>query len=86
MKVKTFRFLDRKGVVLWESPPYVVNMFYYNWLIKKLFWPVAGQNRARQEKTEWWEKKAESERHHAAAKEDRCPRTLPVNHESFGNL
>ena len=33
---------------MWDSPLYAVNMFYYNWLIKKLLWPMAGQNKARQ--------------------------------------
>ena len=31
-------------------PLYAVNMFYYYWLIKKLLWPIAGQNIARIEK------------------------------------
>ena len=33
------------GVLMWDA----VNMFYYHWLIKKLLWPMAGQNIARQE-------------------------------------
>ena len=28
------------------SPSVCVNMFYYNWLIKKLLWSAVGQNRA----------------------------------------
>ena len=28
---------------------YAVNMFYYHWLINKLLWPMAGQNKARLE-------------------------------------
>ena len=35
--------------VMCDSPLYAVNMFYYHWLVKKLFWPMAGQNRGRQE-------------------------------------
>ena len=34
---------------MWDAPLYAVNMFYYNWLIKKLLWPMAGQNTARLE-------------------------------------
>ena len=37
------------GVVMWDSPLYAVNMFYYHWLIKKLIVPVKGQNIARLE-------------------------------------
>ena len=33
---------------MWHAPLYVVNMFNYHWLIKKLLWPMAGQNIARQ--------------------------------------
>ena len=32
-----------------ESPLYVVDMFYYHWLIKKLLRTMTGQNKARQE-------------------------------------
>lgn len=43
--------------VIWDSPLCTVNMLYYPWLIKELFWPMAGQNRVRQEnKTECKEK------------------------------
>ena len=38
-----------------DFPLYAVNMFYYCWLIKKLFWPMAGQNITR------WEIQAETE-------------------------
>ena len=31
------------------SPLDTVNMFYSHWLIKKLFWPMAGQNITREE-------------------------------------
>ena len=34
---------------MWDTLQYAVNMFYYQWLIKKLLWPIAGQNTARQE-------------------------------------
>ena len=34
--------------MMWDCPLYAVNMFYCHWLIKKLFWPMAGQNIARQ--------------------------------------
>lgn len=30
--------------MMWDSPLYVVNMFYYHWLINKLLWPMAWQN------------------------------------------
>ena len=44
--------------VMWDSPLCAVNMFYCHWLIKKLLWPMTGQNRARQEsETECREKK-----------------------------
>ena len=26
--------------MMWDSPLYSVNMFYYHWLIKKLLWAV----------------------------------------------
>ena len=29
--------------MMWDCPFYAVNMFYYHWLIKKLFWPMAGR-------------------------------------------
>ena len=38
-----------KAELMWDSPLHAVNMFYYHWLIKKLFWPMAGQNTARPE-------------------------------------
>ena len=61
---------------MWDSLLYAVNMFYYHWLIKKLIWPIAGQNITKQ----GWErtklkarrKKAESGRCHFAAKGERC--------------
>ena len=34
---------------MWDSPLYAINMFYYHCLIKKLLWPMVGQNIARQE-------------------------------------
>ena len=34
------------GRMMWDSPLYARNMFYYHWLIKK---PMAGQNIARLE-------------------------------------
>ena len=27
--------------LMWDSPLYSMNMFYYHWLLKKLFWPMA---------------------------------------------
>ena len=36
------------SVLMWDSPLYVVNMFYYHWLIKMLIWLMAGQNTAKQ--------------------------------------
>ena len=36
-------------ILMWDSSLYAVNMFYYYWLIKNLLWPMAGQNKARQE-------------------------------------
>lgn len=35
---------SRDRTVMWDSSLYAVNMFYHHWLIKKLLWPVAGQN------------------------------------------
>ena len=37
------------GSLMWDSPLYAMNIFYYYWLIKKLLWPMAGQNIGRQE-------------------------------------
>lgn len=34
--------------VMWEVPPYAVNVLLY-WLTQKLLWPIEGQNTARQE-------------------------------------
>ena len=34
---------------MWDALLYAVNVSYYHWLIKKLIWPIARQNRARQE-------------------------------------
>ena len=36
-------------LLIWNFLSYAVNMFYNHWLKKKLLWPVAGQNIARQE-------------------------------------
>ena len=38
-----------KSLLMWDFPLYVINIFYYHWLVKKLLWPMAGQNIARQE-------------------------------------
>ena len=32
-----------KGLI-WDFPLYAANMFYYHFLIKKLLWPMVGQN------------------------------------------
>ena len=32
-----------------NAPLYAMNVFYYHWLRKKLFWPMAEQNIAKQE-------------------------------------
>lgn len=45
--IKIFKFSD-VGFHL-----YAVNMFCYRWLIKKLLWPIAGQNKT------WWEIRTE---------------------------
>ena len=29
--------------MMWDSPLYAMNMFYYHWLIKKLLGPITGQ-------------------------------------------
>ena len=31
---------------MWDVSWYDVNKFYYHWLIQKLIWPIARQNRA----------------------------------------
>lgn len=36
--------------MMWDSPLYTMNMFYYNWLIKNLLQHIAGQNIAGLEK------------------------------------
>ena len=38
-----------KGL-MWNSSLYAMNMFYYHRLIKKLLWPMAGQNESRKGK------------------------------------
>ena len=35
--------------MMWDSPLYAVNIFYYHWLITKLFQPMASQNIGRLE-------------------------------------
>lgn len=42
-KVKTL-FLIRQKRGDEVAPLYTVNTFYYQWIIKKLLWPIAGQN------------------------------------------
>ena len=37
------------SLMMLDSPLYAVNMFYCHWLIKKLLWPMAGQNTARRD-------------------------------------
>lgn len=37
------------GLLIWDSPKYAVNIFYFHCIIKKLFWPITGQNIAQQE-------------------------------------
>ena len=49
LKLKSSFYLDRKEKIMWDSPVYAVNVFYYHWLIKQLLWPMAGHNLARQE-------------------------------------
>ena len=39
----------KNRLMMWDSSLNAVNMFYSLWLIKKLLWPMAGQNRARWE-------------------------------------
>ena len=34
---------------MWDVCLYALNMFFYHWLIKKLIWLIAKQNRAMQE-------------------------------------
>ena len=70
---------------MWDFPLYTVNMFYYHWLKKNLFWTYgsAEQIKAGIPNRDRGEKKAESERRHVAAKRDR---TLPVNHGSDGKI
>lgn len=41
--------------LMWDSRLHVVNLFYYSWLIKKLYWPMAWQNITR------WDIQAERE-------------------------
>ena len=73
---------------MWDSHLYAVNMFYYHWIIKKLFgaYGCAGKSKAGIPNRDRGEKKAESKRHHVAAEGDRCPETLPVNHEPHGKI
>ena len=64
---------------MWDSPPYAMTMFYYHWLIKKLLWSMAGQNRARQGK------KVESERCRVAVEGEGC-QNLSGKSQSHGNI
>ena len=62
---------------------YGVNMFYYHWLIKKLLWPMAGQNITRQEtQTETGERRQVREMP-VAAREARCEVT---SHKPCGKI
>ena len=63
---------SKMAQVMWDTPLYSVNTFYYYWLIKKLLWPTAGQNIAR------WEIQAEIEEERRWSHGD--ARTLPVSH------
>ena len=57
---------------MWDSPLYTMNIFYYHWLIKKLLWPVAGQNSlGRKTKLNAVRKKAKLKKQHVAAEGDR---------------
>ena len=62
--------------VMWDSPLYAVNVFYYPWFIKKLLWPMAGQNKAR------WEIQRERERV-GGVRETlcSCPRTKGITNQ-----
>ena len=41
--------MQHKRMLMWDSPLYAVNMFYYYWLIKKLLQPMVGNlNRDRE--------------------------------------
>ena len=51
-------------VLLGDSPLYAVNMFCFYWLIKKLLWPMAGQNVAR------WEIQTEIQEERRGSQED----------------
>ena len=52
-----------KASLMWDTLLFVLNMFNYHWLGRKWFWPMAGQNIARQEiQTDTGRKKVESER------------------------
>ena len=59
--------------MMWDSPLYTMNMFYYHWLIKKLLWPIAGQYIARLQEIYIERELAESEKHHVAAEGNKHP-------------
>ena len=66
------------------TPLYAVNMFYYHWLKKKLNWPLAGQNRTKQEiQAKIREKKGGIREKPAAAGEARCE---VASHEHHGKI
>ena len=58
---------------MWDSLLYAVNMFYYYWLIENLLWAYgsAEYNKVGIPSRDRRDKKANSERHHIAAKIER---------------
>ena len=72
-------------VLMWDALLYAVNIFYYHWLIKKLNWQIARQNRARQEIQTYTgrEKDGRVREMAATSRETRCEVT---SHEPRGKI
>ena len=76
-----------KHLMMWDSPLYAVNMFYYHWLIKKLIWPMTGQNIARWKiQTKIYRESRWSQADAMWLLKEKDTRILPVNNESRGKM
>lgn len=55
-----FLIAKTRETLMWYSPLYAVIIFYYHWLIKELFWPMAQQSKARNGSEQRYIESAES--------------------------
>ena len=44
MLLLCMHYIGCSRFLMWDSPLYTVNIFYYNLLTKKMLWPTEGQN------------------------------------------